>query len=41
MEQLAMTLVILGMLAVKGAALLGIVYIGARMAIRHERRVSN
>jgi hypothetical protein len=29
------------MLAVKGAALFGIVYLGARMAIRHERRLSD
>lgn len=34
-------LVVLGMLALKGAALLGIVYLGARMAIRHERRLSD
>jgi hypothetical protein len=29
----------LGVLAIKAAALLAIVYVGARMAIRHERRM--
>ena len=34
------TLVALGIVVVKGAALFGIVYFGARMAIRHEARLS-
>ena len=32
---------VLGMLAVKGLALFAIVYGGARLAIRHERRSPN
>ena len=40
MEQLGMGLAVLGVLAVKGAGLFAIVYAGARMAIRHERRDS-
>ena len=35
------TLVALAMLAIKGVALFAIVYLGARMAIRHERRLSD
>jgi hypothetical protein len=40
MEQLGMGLVVLGMLAVKGAGLFAIVYVATRMAIRHDRRAS-
>ena len=41
MGQLVIGLAALGMLAIEGAALFGIVYFGARLAIRHERRISN
>jgi hypothetical protein len=41
MEQLVVGLWALGMLAIEGAALFAIVYFSARLAIRHERRVSN
>lgn len=41
MAELAIGLAALGMLAVQGAAMFAIVYFGARLAIRHERRVSN
>jgi len=35
-------IVVLVMLVLKGAAILGLTYIGARLAIRHERRaISN
>ena len=37
MENVAVTGIVLGMLAIKGLALLAIVYVGARLAIRHER----
>ena len=32
---------ILIILAAKGAAILALVYVGARLAIRHERRISS
>jgi hypothetical protein len=41
METLGIALVVLGMWAIYGSAIFGIVYIGARLAIRHERRISN
>jgi hypothetical protein len=34
-------LILVGMLAIKGLALLAVVYVGARLAIRHERQMSN
>ena len=37
MERLTIGAFVLGMLAVKGLAILVVVYIGARLAIRHER----
>ena len=40
MADLAMLGTVVGMLAVKGAAVLALVYVGARLAIRHERRLS-
>ena len=39
-EFLIPLMVVLG-LAIKGLALFAIVYVGARLAIRHERRISN
>jgi hypothetical protein len=36
-----MTSVVLGSLALKGAAIFVLAYLGARLAIRHERRLSN
>ena len=41
MEQLGIALVVLGMWAIYGAAIFGIVYIAVRLAIRRERRISN
>ena len=42
MAEATMSLVVLGMLVLKGAAILGLTYLGARLAIRHERRaISN
>jgi hypothetical protein len=38
MEYSAVALIVLASLALKGAAVLALVYIGARLAIRHERR---
>jgi hypothetical protein len=40
MAELGITLLVLGGLAVKGAAILVLVYLGARLAIRHERLAS-
>jgi hypothetical protein len=37
MGHAAVAAVVLGMLAVKGFAILVLAYIGARLAIRHER----
>jgi hypothetical protein len=37
MESLAVGAIVLGMLAVKALAILVLAYIGARLAIRHER----
>jgi len=39
MDEIVMTAFALGMLAVKGLVTFAIVYAGARLAIRHERRV--
>ncbi|HMB81131.1 MAG TPA: hypothetical protein VKI43_13730 [Vicinamibacterales bacterium] len=41
MDKFAITLFALAMLVLQGAAAFAIVYFGARLAIRHERRVSN
>jgi hypothetical protein len=42
MEQIAVGAFVLGVLAVKGLAILALAYFGARLAIRHERRnISN
>ena len=41
MENVAITGIVLGTLAIKGLAAFAIVYFGARLAIRHERRFSN
>jgi hypothetical protein len=41
MAEVTLTLAVLGMLALKGAAILVLVYAGARLAIRHERRTLN
>lgn len=38
METLAVAAIALGILAVKGLAVLALSYAGARLAIRHERR---
>jgi hypothetical protein len=38
--ELQITIMALAMLALRGAALLLIVYVGTRLAIRHERRLS-
>lgn len=37
MEQVTIAAFVLGMLAVKGLAILALAYLGARLAIRHER----
>jgi hypothetical protein len=41
MDQVAIVLFGLAMLALQGAGIFVIVYLGARLAIRHERRISN
>ena len=41
MEAFGFALVALGALVVKGAFTLALVYVGARLAIRHERRISD
>lgn len=42
MAEATIGIVVLGMLVLKGAAILGLTYIAARLAIRHERRaISN
>jgi hypothetical protein len=41
MEPFGFALVALGALAVKAAFTLALVYVGARLAIRHERRISD
>jgi hypothetical protein len=41
MEQLMIGAFLLGILAIKGAAILALAYVGARLAIRHERPASN
>ena len=38
MEHVVLAAVVLGMLVVKGVAIVVLAYIGARLAIRHERR---
>jgi len=38
METLTVSAIVLGMLAVKGVGFFGLVYLGARLAIRHERQ---
>ncbi len=40
MPEVIIVLALVGALALKGAALLALVYVGARLAIRHERRAS-
>lgn len=40
MPELTITLLVLAELAVKGAAILVLVYLGARLAIHHERLAS-
>ena len=39
MEDYGIAAIALGMVLVKGAFTLALVYVGARLAIRHERRV--
>jgi hypothetical protein len=41
MDAVAITGVALVFVAIKGLALLAIAYLGARLALRHERRNSN
>jgi hypothetical protein len=41
MASLVITLFGLTMLVLQGAAFFAIVYVGARLAIRHERRISD
>jgi hypothetical protein len=41
MESVAVIGVGVGVLAVKALALFAVVYLSARLAIRHERRISN
>jgi hypothetical protein len=41
MPEFVMMIVVLGSMALRGVAILGLVYVGARLAIRHERRVSS
>ena len=41
MESVVVSGIVLGMALLKGLAALAIVYVGARLAIRHERRISN
>jgi len=40
MEEIKISLVALGLMGLQGAALFAIVYLGTRLAIRHERRGS-
>jgi hypothetical protein len=40
MASIAITMVVLAQLAVEAAGIFAIVYFGARLAIRHERRIS-
>lgn len=37
-EATTIGIMVAGMLILKGAAILGLTYLGARLAIRHERR---
>ena len=37
MQELGISVLVLTMLAIKAAGLLAVVYVGARLAIRHER----
>lgn len=39
--QVLMPIAVLGMLAVEGAVVFAIVYLAARLAIRHQRRSSS
>jgi hypothetical protein len=41
MPEPMIAVIVLGSLALKGAVILVLAYIGARLAIRHERRISN
>lgn len=41
MANVAITLAVLAQLAVEAAGIFAIVYFGARLAIRHERRTSH
>jgi hypothetical protein len=41
MEQVMIGTIVLGILAMKGAAILALAYLGARLAIRHERRAQS
>lgn len=41
MEQITVAAFVLGILAVKGLAILALAYAGARLAIRHERRAGS
>jgi hypothetical protein len=41
MEQITIGAFVLGILAIKGAAILALAYVGARLAIRHERRTQS
>jgi hypothetical protein len=41
MEHLGIAVVALAMIVLKGVFTLLLVYVGARLAIRHERRMSN
>jgi hypothetical protein len=41
MPEFVMAVAALGSIVGRGAAILGLVYVGARLAIRHERRVSS
>ena len=40
MAELTIALFVVGSLALQGAAIFVLAYLGARLAIRHERRVS-
>lgn len=41
MANLSITLIVLASLTVQGLGIFAIVYFGARLAIRHERRIPN
>jgi hypothetical protein len=41
MPELAIIFVVVGQVAVQAAAIFGLAYAGARLAIRHERRASS